>query len=103
MNPISDKNWGVGALLVAGLLLVIAPHRASGQPGPVGSPSNIECMEHLEVPGYPPLARTGRLQATQTVKVLLSNQATLQSIEFSLQGEAVKLERLWNEGTEKAL
>jgi hypothetical protein len=103
MNSISDKNWRVGASLIAGLLLVVAPYRASGQPGPVESPSNIECLERLEIPDYPPLARTARLQATQTVKVLLSNQATLQSIELSLREKAVNLEKFFKEGAEKAL
>ena len=103
MNLIFDKNWSAGASLIAGLLLVIAPYRASGQPGPVESRSNIECLEHLEVPDYPPLARQARIQATQTVKLLLSDQATIQSIEHSLQGKAVNVERLFKEGAEKAL
>jgi hypothetical protein len=103
MNPISDKNWRVGTLLVAGLLLVIAPYRASGQPGPVESPSNIECLEHLEIPDYPPLARSARLPATQTVKVHLSNQAILQSIELSLQEKAVNRDKFFKESAEKAL
>jgi hypothetical protein len=103
MNPISDKNWRIGASLIACLLVVIAPRRASGQPEPVESPSNIECLEHLEIPDYPPLARTGRLQATQTVKVLLSDQATVQNIELSLQEKSVNLGTLFKEGAEKAL
>ena len=103
MNPTSDKNWRAGAWLIAGLLLVIAPYRASGQPGPAESPSNIECLEHLEIPEYPPLARQARIQAIQTVKVLLSDQATIQNIEHSLQTKDVKHERLWNEGAEKAI
>ena len=103
MNPISDKNWGVSASLVAGLLLMIAPYRGSGQPGPVERPSNIECLEHLEVPDYPPLARQGRFQAVQTVKVLLSDQATVKSIEYILLEKGVGLERLFKEGTDKAI
>ena len=75
MNPISDKNWRVGASLIVGLLLVIAPYRASGQPGPAEGPSNIECLEHLEVPDYPPLPSQARIRVIQTVKVLLSDQA----------------------------
>ena len=100
MNPISDKNFRVGALLIAGLLLMIAGDRALGQPGTAESPSNIECLEHLEIPDYPPLARQARVQATQTVKTLLSNQATLRSIEVSVQGKAAAL---FKEGAEKAL
>jgi hypothetical protein len=89
--------------LIAGLLLVIAPYPASGQPGPVESPSNIECVEHLEMPDYPPLPRQGRFQAALIFKVLLSDQATVQSIEDGLQGIVVNVERLLKEGTEKAL
>jgi hypothetical protein len=103
MNPISDKNWRVGASLIAGLLLMIAVYRALGQPRPGEGLSNVECLEHLEIPNYPPLARTGRLQATQTVKVLLSGQATLQSIELSLDEKAVNLEIFFKEGAEKAV
>ena len=103
MNPISDKNWRAGALLVAGLLLTVAPNRAPGQPGPQESPSNIECLERLEIPDYPPLARSARIEVTQTVKVLLSAQATTQSIEQTLQGKVVKLDGLFKEGVEKAL
>jgi len=103
MNPISDKNWRVGALLIAGLFLVIAPYRASGQPGPGEGSSNIECLDHLEVPNYPPLARQARVQAIQTVKVLLSDQATVQRIELSLQGKAINADRLFKADAEKAL
>ena len=103
MNPISDKNWRAGASLIAGLLLMIAPYRASGQPGPAESPSNIECLERLEIPDYPPLPRTARIQVIQTVKVLLSDQATVQNIESSIQGKAIGVEKDFKQGAEKAL
>lgn len=103
MNPVSDKTWRVGASLIAGLLLVTVPHRASGQHGPAESTSNIVCLEYLEVPNYPPLARQGRFQAIQTVKVLLSGEATVQSIEYSVQGKTVNAGRIFREGVEKAL
>jgi hypothetical protein len=102
MNPISDKNWRAGASLMAGLLLVIAPYVASGQALPMESPSNIECLERLEMPDYPPLPRTAGVQATQTVKVLLSDQATVQSIENSFQAKAIMQKDL-KESAEKAL
>jgi hypothetical protein len=101
MNPISDRNRKAGASLIAGLLFMIAPHRASGQPGPAESPSNIECVEHLEIPDYPPLALSGRFQATQTVRVLLSDQATVQSI--SIEDGASQEGVVFKEGTEKAV
>jgi hypothetical protein len=97
MNPIFDKGWRAGALLIAGLLLTIAPYRASGQPGSVESPSNIECLESLEIPDYPPLARQAQIQVIQTVKVLLSDQATTQGVEQSFQGKEVKLDRLFHD------
>jgi len=103
MNPISVKNWRVDAPLIAGLLLMIAPHRALGQPGPAEGRSNIECLERLEIPGYPPLSRQANIQVIQTVKVLLSDQATIQDVEQSLRGKVVKLDRLFKEGAEKAL
>ncbi len=90
-------------MLVAGLFLMIAPYRALGQPGPVESPSNIECLERLEIPDYPPLARQAQIQAIQTVKVLLSDQATVQNVESSLQGKTVNLERFFKEGAERAV
>lgn len=103
MNPITDKNRRKIASLAVGVLFVVAPYRSSGQPGPTGSPSNIECLERLEVPEYPPLARQARIQAIQTVKVLLSDQGTVQAIEHSWQGTAVNVERLFKGGAEKAL
>jgi hypothetical protein len=83
MRPISDKNRSPGALLIAGLLLAIAPYCSLGQPAPAETPSNIECLERLEIPEYPPLPRQAQIQVIQTVKVLLSDQATTQSIEQS--------------------
>jgi hypothetical protein len=103
MNPITGKNWRAGASLIAGLLVVIAPYRASGQAGPVESPSNIECLERLEMPDYPPLPRTARIQGIQTVKVLLSDQATAQTVESSLQGKSTGIEKDFKESAEKAL
>jgi hypothetical protein len=85
------------------VVLAIAPHRASGQPGPAESPSNIECVEHLEIPDYPPLALSAHIQGTQTVKVLVSNQATVQNIESSLQARPSTVEKDFRAGTEKAL
>jgi hypothetical protein len=103
MNPISGRSWKGGGLLIAGLLSMMAPYRASGQPAPAESPSNIECVDQLEIPDYPPLARQARIQVIQTVKVLLSDQATIQNVEQSLQGKLVKLDGFFKEGAEKAL
>ena len=102
MNPISGKNWRAGASLIAGLLVVIAPYRASGQ-GPVESPSNIECLERLEMPGYPPLPRHARIQRVQTVRVLLSDEASALTVESSLQGKSTGIEKDFKESAEKAL
>ena len=103
MNPISGKNWRAGASLIAGLLVVIAPYRASGQAGSVESPSNMECLERLEMPGYPPLPRQARIQRIQTVKVLLSDEASVQTVESSLQGKSTGIEKDFRESAEKAL
>lgn len=106
MNPISDKSWRAGASLIAGLLLVIAPYRASGQPGPAEGPSNIECLERLEIPDYPPLPRQARIQAIQTVNVLLSHRGTAEAVESSLQDNSRLLDltkKEFTEGAEKAL
>jgi len=103
MSQFLDRNWSVGASLLGGLLLLIVPHHASGQPGPAESPSNIECVEHLEIPGYPPLARSAAVQVIQTVKLLLSDQATVQSIEQSLRGQVAKFDPLFKEAAETVL
>jgi len=93
----------LGAFLIVGLFLVIAPDCALGQPGTAESSSNIECLEHLEVPDYPPLPRTASIQAVQTVKVLLSGQATAQNIESSLQGKYPTMGKDFKDSAEKAL
>jgi len=104
MSPTSEENRRGGALLLAGLLLVVAGDRASGQPRPVESPSNVECLERLEIPEYPPVARAARIQAIQTVKLLLSDQATIQNVEQNLEVKAVSiLEKYFRESAEKAL
>lgn len=103
MNPTADKNRRAATLLITGLLLVVAPNRASGQPRSLESPSNIECLEHLEIPDYPPLARAGRFQGAETVKVVLSDQATVQGIEYIWQRNAVNLESFFKAGAERAL
>ena len=90
-------------VLISGLLIVIAPYRASGQTGPVESSSNIECVERLEIPDYPPLPRTASIQAIQTVKVLLSDRATVQSIKSDLLGKVVSVERDFRDAAEKTL
>src|SRR5271170_1081519 len=98
MNPIFDKNRRGGALLTAGLLLLIALYRAAGQTGSTEDTSNIGCVEHLEIPEYPPLARVARSKVTQKVRVLLSNESTIQRVESSVQGKAANLERLFKKG-----
>jgi hypothetical protein len=103
MNPISNKNWSAGALLTAGLLLVIAPYRAACQSGPAEDTSNIGCLERLEIPEYPSLPRQARIQVIQTVKVLLSDEATIQNVEQSLHVRTAEVERSFKEGAEKAL
>jgi len=67
------------------------------------TPSNIECVERLEVPDYPLLPRMASLQATQTVKVLLSEQATVQTIESSPQARTIEVEKAFTGSAEKAL
>jgi hypothetical protein len=102
MNLIPEKNLRISASLILGLLLVIAPYRASGQPGPAESRSNIECLQRLEIPEYPALPRQAQIQVIQTIKVILSDQATVQDIESSLQGRAI-LEKNFKDGAENAL
>jgi len=97
------RNWRASALLIAGLLLVIAPYHASGQAGPAESPSNIGCLERLEMPDYPLLPRSARIQAVQTVKVLLSEQATVQTVESSVQARTTAVEKAFREHAEKAI
>jgi hypothetical protein len=103
MNPISGRNWRASAALIAGLLVVIAPYGASGQSLPAESPSNIECIEHLEAPDYPPLPRAAHIQVIQTIKVLLSEQATVQTVGSSLQGNSGHTEKDFKDSAEKAL
>jgi hypothetical protein len=57
------------------------------------------------MPDYPPLPRQARIEGIQTVTVLLSEQATLQTVESSLQARVrgALLESTFKESAEKAL
>ena len=55
------------------------------------------------MPDYPPLPRQAHIQGIQTVKVLLSEQATVQSVESSIQARTTAVERAFRESAEKAL
>jgi len=103
MNRTLGRNWRAGTPLIAGLLLAIAPYRASGQAPPAESPSNIECLKRLEMPDYPPLARMVRIQGIQTIKVVLSGEATVQTVESSFQARTTAVERAFKESAEKAI
>ena len=103
MNRTSSRNWRAGPPLVTGLLLVIVPYRVSSQTGPAESPSNIGCLVRLEMPEYPPLARTVRIQGIQTVKAFLSEQAAVQAVESSFQAKTTDVENAFKESAEKSL
>jgi hypothetical protein len=64
------------------------------------------------MPDYPPLPRQAHIQGTQTVKVLLSEQATVQTVESSFQARTAAaekaykgsaVEKAFNGSAEKAL
>jgi hypothetical protein len=60
-------------------------------------------VEHLEVPEYPQLPLAARVQGVQTIKVLLSEQATVQAVESSLETRSAGAEKYFKESVEKAL
>jgi hypothetical protein len=111
MNRISAKNSRAGAWPIAGILLLFTPNFALGQPGHDESLSNVECLVRLETPEYPPLARQAGLQATQTVKVFLSDKAAVQKVGHSIQWKANNLrgkaadntEAFFNDAADKAV
>ena len=43
-------------------------------------PANASCIERLQVPVYPPLAKMARITETATVSVMLGPDAAIQSI-----------------------
>jgi hypothetical protein len=60
------------------------------------------------MPEYPPLARIIHLQGIQTVKVLLSKQGTVQTVESNFQARATQartadMDKAFQESAEKAL
>ena len=103
MNGISVRNWRAGVPLIAGLLFAIAPYGASGQAGLAESPSNVECLERLEMPEYPPLARQARIEGTQTVKVVLSGEGTVRTVESSFQAKIAEVEKAFKKSAERAI
>jgi hypothetical protein len=103
MNRHSGWNWRAGAPLTAGILLMIASYGVSGQAAPAEGPSNIECLERLEVPEHPPLPRAVHIQGVQTVRVLLSEQSTVQTVESTIQVRTSAVEKIFKDSAEKAI
>jgi len=104
MNRISGRrDWRVGAPVIAGLLLAIALYRASGQAGSAESLSNIECLDRLEIPDYPPLPRAASIQGTQAVKVFLSEHAAVLAVESSIPARGAATQKAFKESAEKAV
>src|SRR4051812_37526287 len=64
---------------------------------------NGGCIEHLESPEYPAIARQARVQGTQVVRVLLSDQATVQTFESEFQGNSGRTEKYFKSSVEDAL
>ena len=102
MNSISDKKWGVCASLIAGLLPTVAPYRASGQSRPGESPSNIECVEHVEIPDYPPVARRPGSRSYRPLRCFSPIKRRAERRPKSAR-KAVRVDRFFREGAEKAL
>ena len=55
------------------------------------------------MPDYPPLARMVRIQGIQTVKVLLSEDVTVQNIQSNFQAKTKEVENAFKESAEKAI
>ena len=63
---------------VAALLLtMLKPHSGTAQ-NPFEPETNIGCVERLQIPAYPAVARQAQLEATITASVLLSPKPTVQ-------------------------
>jgi hypothetical protein len=101
MNGVSGGHWRAVNPLLVGVLLMVAPYRVCGQSGP--EESNIGCLERLEMPDYPPLPRIVRIQGVQTVRVILSEHATVQSVESSFHAKTPEVEKAFKESADKAV
>src|SRR4051794_6704594 len=63
----------IAVLLVAGLRIGTAQT-------PVEPDANMDCIDRLQMPTFPPLARKARVQGTINAAVVLSSQGTVQTI-----------------------
>ena len=63
----------------------------------------MECLERLELPVYPPLARSGRFTGMLTVRVVLSHQLAVQNIEHDFQSKIPRAAELFTESADKAI
>jgi hypothetical protein len=82
---------------------MIAPYGVSGQAAPAEGPSNIECLERLEMPEYPQIPSQAGIEGVQTVRLLLSEQAIVQTIESTIQTKFPAFKDAFRESAEKAL
>jgi hypothetical protein len=74
------KHWQVAAILTVALALIRSANgQTNNEPQAQGS-TNIDCVERLEIPRYPPLATAARIEASITASVALSSNGAVQDI-----------------------
>ena len=66
-------------------LLVVALSALAFPQGIAADETNASCIERLQMPVYPPLARQARLSGTYTVSVLLGPDASVQGISSEME------------------
>jgi len=101
--PIFNSGWRTAIPLIHTLLVLTVAPSASAQLGEKDSPSGIECLERLEVPNYPALPRQARIQGTLTVKVQLSDQSSVKSVESTFQGLSGRTNTLFEVDANRAM
>jgi hypothetical protein len=71
------------------LLAPILLAAAVAQQAPADDTTNVECVEKLRLPAYPPLAKAARVKATLTVVVHLASDATADAVSISGENRAL--------------
>ena len=92
--------WGVAVGIAA---IFTGSASAQGHDSPPEGDSSLACVERLQVPTYPVIARAARIEGSVTASVFLSSEASVQRIQSRIVSTLDKAKSLLAEPVENAI